>query len=355
MKDATGFVEALGCLSPLCDLGKASLLDVVALAQREVFPKSLQPLSFDWDQKVVYLLRGELKLGYPEGGTRVLVGGSGTALAPIGRAGQSPCNVRAITDVELIWFDENALDILVTWDQLMPVVATADNSASAEWRIMSGMFDIRKLAGGTFANLPPANIERLLTCFQRQSVKCGDVIVRQNDPGDYYYVIECGRAVVTREVAGAIIDLAELGAGDTFGEEALVAETVRNATVTMHSDGELLRLDGADFVKLLREPLLHRIDADEARQRIAAGAVWLDVRFPAECRHDGMPGAINVPLNELRNTLPSLHKGNEYIAYCQTGRRSSVAAFLLSQHGLQAALLSGGLKTMNNAMERVAE
>lgn len=355
MSDAL-LLSTLARLTPLCDLGQSSLQEVVALARVQIFLKNLQPLHFDWSQKVAYLIKGELKLGYPDGRTRVLVGGSGAALAPLGRAGLSPCNVRAITDVELIWFDETALDIVVTWDQLMPVMAAAEtNGNAADWRIMSGVLDLRKLTTGIFANLPAANIERLLACFQRQSVKCGDVLVRQSDPGDYYYVIERGRAVVTRAIAGATIELAELHPGDTFGEEALVAETARNATVTMKSDGELLRLDGADFVKLLREPLLHRVGCDEAMRRVECGATWLDVRFPAEYRHDGLPGAINVPLNELRDMLPNLRKDCPYIVYCQTGRRSSVAAFLLSQHGLNATLLSGGLKTMNHAMERVAE
>ena len=38
-----------------------------------------------------------------------------------------------------------------------------------------------------------------------------------------------------------------------------------------------------------------------------------------------------------------LDKGKEYIAYCHTGRRSSAAAFLLSQHGFRAGWLEGGL------------
>jgi rhodanese-related sulfurtransferase len=252
--------------------------------------------------------------------------------------------VRAITDAELLCFDENALDILVTWDQLVP--RTQPTAGSADWRTMTGIFDVRKLASGAFASLPAAHIESLLASFERRVVRAGEIIVRQDEPGDCYYVIERGRALVTREVAGACMELAELKAGDAFGEEALVAETSRNATVTMKTDGELLRLEGTSFVRLLREPLLQRIDAREARRRIAAGACWLDVRFPAEYRQDGLPGALNIPLNELRDALPGLNRENEYIVYCQTGRRSSAAAFLLSQRGLRASLLQGGLKSM---------
>jgi Cyclic nucleotide-binding domain len=239
MRPVTVTPETLACLSPLSGLGTESLLQVVSLAKLESFQRGLKPLDFSWEHRVVYLLSGELKLGYPDGGNKVLVGGYDAALSPLGKGGADPVNVRAITDVQLLWFDENALDILVTWDQLAPPLpARADGEAgdAADWRAMSGIFDARHLTLGTFANLPAANIDSLLTCFKRQFVKAGDVIVRQNEPGDYYYVIERGRAQVTRIVAGAQIELAELKSGDAFGEEALIAETCRNATVTMKTD-----------------------------------------------------------------------------------------------------------------------
>lgn len=343
--------ELLARFSPLDGLGREGLRQAVALAHRESLPRSLHSFPFPWRQKIAYLLQGELMLGCAGGPMKVVVAGSAEAFLPLGRGGATPDRVRAITDVEVLYFDENALDILVTWDQLVPAPRASDDAA--DWRAMPGIFDARKLTRGTFACLPAAHIETLLDSFRRLPVKAGQVIVRQNAPGDCYYVIAYGRALVTREVGGATICLAELKAGDAFGEEALVAETTRNATVTMKTDGELLCLDGADFIKLLREPLLHRIDAGEARRRVAAGAVWLDVRFPAEYRQDGLPGAINIPLNELRDALPGLSRQVEYIVYCQTGRRSSAAAFLLSQRGLHASLLEGGLKSMF-ALEREA-
>lgn len=348
--------EAFAHLLPISGLGQESLQQAGSLAQRNTYPRSVQPLEFSWEHKVVYLVKGELKLGYADGGMQVLVGGCDETSIPLTQGDRIPVNARAITDVELLWFDENALDILVTWDQLVPPPSDASGGGAGiatDWRTMPGIYDVRKLTLGTFANLPAAHIESLLASFKRQSVVSGEVVVRQNEPGDYYYVIERGRALVTRQIAGARIELAELQAGDAFGEEALIAETSRNATVTMKTDGELLRLDGTDFVRLLREPLLQRVDAQEALRRVAAGSIWLDVRFPAECRQDGLPGALNIPLNELRDALPTLRKDREYIAYCQTGRRSSAAAFLLSQRGFSASLLEGGLKTMI-AMEKKA-
>src|SRR5438034_188865 len=137
--------------------------------------------------------------------------------------------------------------------------------------------------------------------------------------------------------------LADLKSGDAFGEEALVSEARRNATVTMKTDGALLRLSRKDFAELLREPLLHRLSAEEARDKIARGAQWVDVRYPSEYQYDKLAGAINIPLSEIRNAFGVLDKGKEYVLYCQSGRRSAAAAFLLAQRGYRAFVLSGGL------------
>lgn len=344
--------DVLTRLAPFGSLRPEVLTQMMALARHEYLERKLRDAPYFWKQEVVYLLRGELKLGLPNGSTRVLVGGCGPALAPLVNGGMTPEHVRPITDVELLCFEEKAFDILVTLDQLLPAkhfAAGVSSSVSAvQWDEMPGVFDVQRLTSSIFASLPSAHIESLLSCFERQKVGAGEVIVRQNDPGDYYYVIERGRAEVSRSVAGVSIELADLKSGDAFGEEALIAETSRNATVRMKTDGILLRLDRADFNRLLREPLLHRLDPADAAARIGAGAIWLDVRFSAEYRHDGFPGALNIPLNELRDTLPNLPHDKEYVVYCQSGRRSSAAAFLMSQRGFRASLLTGGMRAMNS-------
>jgi rhodanese-related sulfurtransferase len=137
--------------------------------------------------------------------------------------------------------------------------------------------------------------------------------------------------------------LAELRSGDAFGEEALVSDVKRNATVTMKSDGALLRLAKKDFIELLREPLLRRVSAEEARAKVTAGARWIDVRYPSEYQYDRLPGAINIPLSEIRNAFGALDKEKEYVLYCQSERRSAAAAFLLAQRGYRTFVLAGGL------------
>lgn len=190
-------------------------------------------------------------------------------------------------------------------------------------------------------NLPPANVKALLGRMEKIPVSAGEVVVREGERGDYYYVLTEGRARVSRNV-----DLAELEAGATFGEEALIADALRNATVTMITEGSLMRLSKDDFNELMREPLIHWLSAEQARVCTEQDALWLDVRHANEYAHQHLSGAINLPLHELRARASELDKARHYICYCKTGRRSSAAAFLLSQQGFKASVLRGGLQVL---------
>ena len=67
------------------------------------------------------------------------------------------------------------------------------------------------------------------------------------------------------------------------------------------------------------------------------------VRHPPEYRYDKLTNAINVPLSEVRNVVGVLDKQTHYVAYCQSGRRSAAAAFLLVQAGYKVDVLKNGL------------
>jgi len=84
----------------------------------------------------------------------------------------------------------------------------------------------------------------------------------------------------------------------------------------------------------------------EAQQKVAEGAMWIDARLPSEFEDDHIAGAMNIPLNEVRQHASSLDKSKTYIVYCQTGRRSSAAAFVLTQCGINAVVLKGGSRNL---------
>ena len=148
------------------------------------------------------------------------------------------------------------------------------------------------LQTNAFHRIPPANIQAIFQRLQRMPCRAGEVVIKQGDEGDYFYIIVQGKCAVTREtpLSREGIKLAELGVGDTFGEEALIAEAKRNATVTMLTDGVLMRLNKQDFRELMNEPLLQWVSHEQAREIIERGGRWLDVRLPSEhqnLRHRG--------------------------------------------------------------------
>jgi CRP-like cAMP-binding protein len=328
--------QQLAALSPLAGLSRDRLSELSDVALVERAERGADPLAGRGAEQSVFLLAGEILLSFQGGGTLVVVGGSEETRHALNRRKERLARARAITDVDLLVLDDELLDILATWDQV----------AAARGRdvLSSGPFSLSSLRAGIFSQLPPARIDELLRRFERVPAARGERVIREGDEGDYYYVIEAGRFQVGRMVGGAEVVLAELKTGDAFGEEALVSEAKRNATVTALTDGHLLRLNRGHFNELLREPLLRRIAFAEASEKVRRGALWLDVRYPSEYQYDKLPGAINVPLAEVRNMFAVLDRSKEYVAYCQSGRRSAAAAFLFAQRGFKVWLLEGGLK-----------
>jgi rhodanese-related sulfurtransferase len=341
--------ETLKGFEPIGSLPDARLNELAGLCQLETIGRDSESfLVRNIAGQAVYLLRGELVLTYPDGTSKTLVGGSERSRYPLAHRGEVFTSAKAVTDVELMRIDDDLLDVMATWDQVaavegVPKKTAKESSAFANWSMMSGMFSVSSLKYGAFSQLPPAHIDELLGRFERVAFKKGDVVIREGAEGDFYFVIETGRCKVERMVGGVSMLLAELKSGDAFGEEALVSEVKRNATVTMKSDGTLLKLSKKDFVELLREPLLQRISAEDARAKVADGAQWIDVRYPSEFQYDKLPGAINIPLSDIRNAFGALDKGKEYVLYCQSERRSAAAAFLMAQRGYRAYVLAGGL------------
>jgi len=68
----------------------------------------------------------------------------------------------------------------------------------------SSMFSADRLKNGPLAHLPMANVGELLRRIEAVTVRAKDVVVREGDEGDYYYILDNGRARVTRHVAVSI-------------------------------------------------------------------------------------------------------------------------------------------------------
>lgn len=243
--------------------------------------------------------------------------------------------VFAQTAARVLELDAALLDLVLTWEQSGGYqVAGIDEAAPDDWMT-------RMLQAPAFQRLPAANLHALFQRLQPVDVRQGEPVIREGESGDWFYVVVEGRCRI--ELQGQqpkSLTLAEFGPGECFGEEALIAGLPRNASAVMLSDGRLMRLARSDFLELLEEPLLLRLELEAAARRVADGsACWLDVRLPGECRDDAPPGSLNLPLQLLRAKTRQLTRERLYVCICDSGRRSAVAAYLLSQRGYQAAVL----------------
>jgi CRP-like cAMP-binding protein/rhodanese-related sulfurtransferase len=296
----------------------------------------------DSDKRTYYLVSGTVDLlagGHVVGS---VTAGSPDARHPIAPVLPRRCMARVASErIEYLSIDSDLLDVLITWDQTGTYEVgelKAGAAAGDDWMTLL-------LQSRAFHRIPPANLQAVFIRMQRVNYSAGDTIIRQGDEGDYFYAIVSGRCVVTRETPlnREGIKLAELGIGDTFGEEALISGVRRNATITMLTDGVLMRLGKDDFNTLLNEPMLRWVDYEAASGIVATGGRWLDVRLPSEFEHCHFDGALNVPLYFVRLKLRTLDQAVPYVVCCDNGRRSSAAAYILSERGFDASVLQGGI------------
>ena len=250
-----------------------------------------------------------------------------------------PTQVSAIakTSVTLLAVESDFLDLVMAWSESGGQELEEDESDIAPGDDADWMSNL--LQAPLFMKLPPANIRQLFIRFKTQKLQTDEVVVRHGERGDYFYVVEHGSATVI-DPSGKI--LAALRPGDYFGEEALVGDTTRNATVKMLTPGRLKCLQKADFLELLQQPVQRFITAQELKQRSPDAPAYqlLDVRLPLERRFSSVPGSRNVPLNQLRASLKEFDESLVYVVADDSGRRCDVAVQLLTQAGFDTYILS---------------
>lgn len=290
----------------------------------------------------LFLVKGTVELHGDDGIEQTIEGGSEATRNALDVIRPKARAARASTDVVALAVDRDLLDLMLTWDQTgsfrVEELADAGEEDDGDWMT-------RMLQTECFRRIPPANIQAIFMRMEPVTCNAGDVVIRQGEPGDYFYIIREGRCLVTRATKTKPdgIRLAELGEGDSFGEEALISDKERNATVTMRTPGTLMRMSKGDFNSLLTEPLIERLDFESAAALVDAGAAWIDVRLPAEFENSHIESASNVPLFVLRMKAQKMDPARTWILYCDTGRRSSAAAFILSERGFDVRVLNKGL------------
>ena len=82
-----------------------------------------------------------------------------------------------------------------------------------------------------------------LAMAERIPVKAGEVVFSEGDIGTAFYVLVAGEVIIEKERGGTVVALATLNPGECFGEMALVANTLRSATVRAASNAMTMRFD----------------------------------------------------------------------------------------------------------------
>ncbi|MFQ5935565.1 MAG: cyclic nucleotide-binding domain-containing protein [Acidiferrobacterales bacterium] len=299
------------------------------------------------DNDTFYVLDGQVELIPAQSRQgRIITGGTEDSRYPLAQLKPRQYTGKTKTNVTLVRVASDLLDRLLTWDQVTGEYEVTElaEAEDAQWTM-------QVLRNRAFQLLPATNINELFDRLEPVPAKAGDVVVMQGEVGDYFYIVKEGHCSVSRrsETSAQASVLGELGEGDSFGEEALLSEAPRNATITMTTDGVLMRLSKQDFEELLQGPLVRWVSRQDAKQMLNSGSGLLDVRTEDEYKHSALKGSINIPLYLLRLKANSLDSDRSYILYCETGKRSSAAAFLLSERGFDVYVLQGGLAAVRAA------
>ncbi len=298
----------------------------------------------DTDSKNVYLLSGKVDLLLDNKVVDTITDNLETARFALAHQFPRKFSVRAKEPVKFVSIDSHLLSGLLTNAQ--PANSSVAEDDGGDWMT-------QLLNSSVVQHIPPANIQNVMMRMERVGVKAGDEIVKQGDEGSYFFLINKGSCVVTLKQSDSDEpeELARLGPGDNFGEEALLSGSLRGCTITMLTDGALFRLNKEDFITFIKRPLTKDVDYKEACKVIEAGGTWLDVRDQADYQKSNMDGSINIPLHSLRFQVDTLKRDHQYIVYCADGAQSAVAAFLLLERGIDVAVLKGGVNSISAVKE----
>src|SRR5207247_8215007 len=151
---------------------------------------------------------------------------------------------------------------------------------TARWRLCFGRMKVQDTEilrrSSVFRFLADEHFAAIEPSFQEENYEFGDLIVKQDDPADSFYVLTKGRARALKiKPDGEEIPLGVLKPGDSFGEAALAEGGIRNATVRCSTAVDVLRIDRDDFQQLIsQEPDLKQSIETTGRHRALQGFLY---------------------------------------------------------------------------------
>lgn len=297
--------------------------------------------------KWTYLLKGKLAFKSGMLSKKVLDAATDACLFDIDRQIPDGLDAAAVEDGHILIVDRELMDTALAWTQTANIEEAQSAGAAPVATVTEGLEEeegdwmTNLLSFPLFFNLPPANISRAFTLFEHVEMKKGDRVFEQGAEGDYFYVVVSGKASVVFDAESGKKPIL-LEAGSYFGEDALLSDKPRSASIDMVTDGVLGRMDKENFRSLLVDSLVNFISKEEVGMKlIKAGkqCVLLDVRSKEEFDHAPSFNARNIPYSELRTAIPTLDAACTYFISHEGGKRSEMAAHLFSQVGMKAFVI----------------
>ncbi len=255
------------------------------------------------------------------------------------------CSVTAKTDVELYKLKKSDFERIVHLD------ATFSNLLESKAHCFTEYDKMKMLQ--PFALLEPEKMLAVVGQMNEENFSPGETIITQGEKGSLYYIIKSGRAsVIKQEKDSEPRQVVELGPGEGFGEEALIREKPRNATVKAIDEITVLTLNKADFDKILGESFIEWYYSEDIPKDKMDQYVFIDARIPPEYEVEHIEGAVNIPIEEMRQRYGELDPSQEYYAYCISDSRGAAAAFLLKSQGFNVKAIRGGLSAWDGPVHQ---
>lgn len=331
--------DQLRCFTPLNVLSDQQWRELrPQLVAQPLLPGQLLFRRGDQAFQACFLLSGDVLLQGDDGQPLLVSAGSPASLFALSPSLPRRHDAQAASDASVLILDGETIAGMLAWQ-------AAYQDLLLEMQLQGGDLQWLEclLENPLFAKVPPAHVRSMIEQLQPLDVAAGQSILREGEAGDCCYFLKRGRAEVMRAAGSDQQLLAELEVGACFGEEALLSDSPRNASVTMLEDGQVLRLDRQNFLELLKEPVVAEVSFGEAVRMTGKGAQWLDVRRQDEYEAGHALQSLHMPLDLLRLKVRLLDPQRTYLCYCDNGKRSVNAVYLLKQLGFQAYALHGGV------------
>ncbi len=299
----------------------------------------------DTKKELVYLLKGEVSLEVDKLKMEVIK--AGTESARFALAHQIPRKVNGVAKGTVQFLRLNSIYITTPDPSVLKKqdssAAGKENNKGDEQSRISTLLMIPFLRG-----LPPGQLDKINEHLEEVQYQAGDIIVKQGDAGEYFYLIKSGECVLSHKDSSPEQNLtvSKLKMWDSFGAEALICETVRNHTATALTNLSLFRINKQQFLPLIKEPLVKTLNDKQREELLVNDGILVDVRSADDFEVSPVSSAINVPLLGLRNYLKKLDSNRPVVVTSHRQSLSEAATFLLLCHKFSACVSNIGFEPL---------